>query len=143
MSYRSKTVWKSAKRVRRWPTIPSRRWSRCAITVNRPSIPQPKIYCRYSPSYILRCITTGYATMVFFFLNKPVLIVLNLKVQVLLEVHDKIALKRLKKTAAETDLPPTPPTPPQQLNGTKMSAQTYKVIGLRKKPDEPLVRALF
>ena len=27
----------------------------------------------------------------------------------------------------------------QQQNGTKMSTQTYKVIGLRKKPDEPLV----
>lgn len=48
-------------------------------------------------------------------------------------------MKRLKKTLDTFDLPPTPPSPPQQQNGTKMSTQTYKVIGLRKKPDEPLV----
>lgn len=62
----------------------------------------------------------------------------KLNFKVLLEIHDKIALKRLKKTLDASDLPPTPPSPPQQQNGTKMSAQTYKIIGLRKKPDEPL-----
>lgn len=61
-------------------------------------------------------------------------------IQALLEIHDKIALKKLKKTLDASDLPPTPPTPPQQQqNGTKMSSQAYKIIGLRKKPDEPLV----
>lgn len=63
--------------------------------------------------------------------------------QALLEIHDKIALKRLKKTLDASDLPPTPPSPPQQQNGTKMSTQTYKIIGLRKKPDEPLVSVLY
>lgn len=56
-----------------------------------------------------------------------------------MEIHDKIALKRLKKSLDTSDLPPTPPSPPQQRNGTKMATQAYKVIGLRKKPDEPLV----
>ncbi|XP_022160059.1 MAGUK p55 subfamily member 6 isoform X2 [Myzus persicae] len=65
-------------------------------------------------------------------------IITKLHFKTLLEVHDKIALKRLKKTLDTFDLPPTPPSPPQQQNGTKMSTQTYKVIGLRKKPDEPL-----
>lgn len=48
-------------------------------------------------------------------------------------------MKRLKKSFDTTNLPPTPPSPPQQQNGNKMSAPAYKVIGLRKKPDEPLV----
>ncbi|XP_050427061.1 protein PALS2 [Adelges cooleyi] len=61
----------------------------------------------------------------------------KLHFRALLEIHDKIALKRLKRALDRSDLPPTPPTPPQQQNGTKMSTQ-YKVIGLRKKPDEPL-----
>lgn len=59
-----------------------------------------------------------------------------------MEIHDKIALKRLKKTLDTSDLPPTPPSPPQQQNGTDMSMQTYKLVGLRKKPDEPLVSFL-
>lgn len=66
----------------------------------------------------------------------------NVFFQVLLEIHDKIALKRLKKTFDTSDLPPTPPSPPRQQNGTNMSTQTYKIIGLRKKPDEPLVSVL-